>query len=162
MIMKARSRSIVAGLMSGVVTAVGVTVLLATPSSAGDTARDSQRGGQEFSRAAIVVDSIEVAVFSEVVSIKTDALVDAEEPWPSIVLRRGFGPADAIFDWHRAIAQGQLSVRADFALVLYDDEGALVGRYWVEEGWPSRLKLSGSAVDTVTFTGSRVYRLADD
>jgi hypothetical protein len=158
--MYAFNRSVAVGLVSGAAAVVGLSLLGAAPSNAVN-AEASHEGGGEVTRIVIDVDGVEIAVFSEIANLRTDALVDAENPRPVIVLERSFTEADEIFAWHRAIAEGDFSARLDFSLVLFDEIGNVVGRYAVEKGWPSRMKLStkGFTLDTVTFTGDSVYRV---
>jgi hypothetical protein len=139
---------------------MGLTILVAAPSSAVN-GEATQAAEGEVARISIQVDAVEIAVFSEIKNLKTDAVVDGPQPPPKVVLERSFTEADEIFAWHKAIADGDLSARRDFVIVLYDAEGVVVGRYWVEDGWPTTLKLSttGFTLDTVTFTGSRVDRI---
>ena len=143
--MRVRTRSILASLLAGAVGVIGFTVLSASPSNAVDAAPDSsQQYEQEIVRISVQIDSVEVGAFTDVVVLGSRAKLQEEVPPPVIVLSRPYGPLDNIYAWHQQAKDGDPTARRQFSLVMYDELGEPVSRYFVTAGYPSRIRVEGS------------------
>ncbi len=57
--------------------------------------------------------------------------------YPNITLRWGVTDSHELYDWHRAVLQGQIQRKAG-AIILLDDEGNPGVRWNFFEAWPSK------------------------
>lgn len=81
--------------------------------------------------------------------------------YPDIVLRWGVTASRELYDWHRAVINGQLQ-RKDGAVILLDGKGAEVLRWNFFEAWPSRwdgptlnAMTNNVAIESLTITCER-------
>ncbi len=75
--------------------------------------------------------------------------------WTAIVLRRGITTGRELWNWRRAIVNGQLDRRAG-AIVLLGHDGTPVARWTFQAGWPAkwvgpelRARASDVAIETL-------------
>jgi phage tail-like protein len=130
-------------------------------------------------RFSLTVDGVDLASFSELVGITSEADPDSitamvmkklpgKRKAPTVTLTRGLSSDLQISAWHESVIDGQLAAaRKSCSLVMYDTQGQPVARYHLEGAWPSKLEVGsvteGSAevvVETVTLTCDRVQRVA--
>jgi len=103
-------------------------------------------------RFRLEIDGVTVAGFSEVAigSTTTDLIEYREGNEPSavrklpgltrygnITLRRGVTQSMELYQWHKAVAQGQIATsRKNVAIVIQDEAGADQARFHVSAAWP--------------------------
>jgi phage tail-like protein len=126
-------------------------------------------------RFSIVVDGGEIAVFSQLVGIRSEVEPDArtselaklpgKRKPPTVTLRRGQTRDLSIFAWHESVGV-KAEARKDCTLVLFDSAGRLVARYHLESAWPSTVEvglleagLNDVLIETVTFTCETLTRV---
>jgi phage tail-like protein len=131
------------------------------------------------SRFSITVDGVQVASFSELVGISSEALPDdfagrvlkklpGKRTPPTVTLARGMTSDLGIYAWHHSVVEGQVAAaRKNADLVMFSATGDAVAKYHMENSWPSKLVVepsksgsSGVLVETVTFTCDRLVRVA--
>jgi phage tail-like protein len=131
------------------------------------------------SRFTLTVDDVDLASFSELVGITSEADPDSitamvmkklpgKRNPPTVILKRGLSRDLQLAAWHDSVIDGQLAAaRKSCSLVMYDAQGQPVARYHLEAAWPSKLEVgslpAGSGevvVETVTLTCDRVQRVA--
>ena len=130
------------------------------------------------SRFAITVDGVEIAVFGELVTIRSGSddilelnagrlMLPRSRTLPIVVLRRGQTADMSMWAWHEAARVGSPGARKDATIVIYDVEGKPVARYYLENAWPSKievgaLKAGASSVlmETITMTCEFIQRVA--
>ncbi len=128
------------------------------------------------SRFSITVDGYEIASFSELAGITTEAepSVPASNQLPglrqrpTIALKRGLTGDMALWAWHEAVVVGPMNAaRKSSELVMFGSDGKSVARFHLENAWPSKLEigsLKSGAIDalyeTVTFQCDRASRVA--
>ena len=135
-------------------------------------------------RFAIVIDGQEIAVFAELSGITTEA--EQSEYWetsgeavgvsklpgkvkpPAVTLRRGMSGSLELLSWHEAVRQGTMgAARRSCSIIMYDAEGKPVGKYYLENAWPSKMDLAGlkagaseALIETVTLSCEYIQRVA--
>ena len=57
--------------------------------------------------------------------------------YPDITLKWGVTDSRELYDWHRAVLQGQIQ-RKNLVIILLDDSGADKVRWNVSEAWPTK------------------------
>lgn len=100
----------------------------------------------------VEIDGITQAGFSECTGLATESAVieyrNGNEgstvrkfpgltKYPNIVLERGYTDSRELWDWRRAVINGQVERRSG-SIVLLDTEGSEVVRFNFREGWPAR------------------------
>lgn len=82
-----------------------------------------------------------------------------------ITLKRGISASHDLYDWHRALLQGQID-RRNGSITLLDDEGQEVVRWVFREAWPRKyqgpeLNAMGNevAIETVVLTCESIERV---
>jgi phage tail-like protein len=141
-----------------------------TGSSAGDAITAA--------RFSLTIDGVEIAQFSELVGITSDAESDdlaglvlkklpGKRNPPTVTLRRGLTTDMQISTWHDTAVEGRTrEARKNAALVMYDTAGEPVARYHLENAWPSKLEVNSlkagasDLFETVTLTCDRTQRVA--
>jgi phage tail-like protein len=135
-------------------------------------------------RFAIVIDGYEIAVFQELSGINSE--VEQSEYWetsgdkiavnklpgkfkpPTVTLKRGMNGSLELWSWHEAARKGTMgAARRSCSLIMYNAEGKPVGKFWLENAWPSKLELAGlkagaseALIETVTLTCEYIQRVA--
>ena len=127
----------------------------------------------------ITVDGVEIAQFSDLIDITSEAtppdltgriltkLPGRSKP-PTVTLSRGMTQDLGVSAWHQSVVEGQpATARRNAGLVMYDTAGKPVARYHLENAWPSvltvtSLKAGASEVlmETVTLVCDRLDRVA--
>jgi len=84
--------------------------------------------------------------------------------YPDITLKRGVTDSRELYDWHRAVLQGQIQ-RKGCSVILLDDSGQERVRWNLFHAWPSKwdgpafnAKGSDVAIETLTITCEGVER----
>ena len=82
--------------------------------------------------------------------------------YPNITLKWGVTDSRELYDWHRAVLQGQIQ-RKSGVIILLDDEGNPSVRWAFFEAWPSKwegpdlcAKGNDVAIETLVITCERV------
>jgi phage tail-like protein len=126
-------------------------------------------------RFSIVIDGAEIAVFSQLVGIRSEVEPDpltselAKLPGrrkpPTVTLRRGQIGDLSIFGWHESAAE-DAEARKNCTLLMFDAAGSLVARYHLESAWPSTVEVgvleagvNDLLIETVTFTCETLQRI---
>jgi len=135
--------------------------------------------GQEpisASRFSITIDGYEIASFSELEGITTEAepsdlagkqLPGKRQP-PTITLKRGLTGDMGLWAWHEAAVEGPMNAaRKSGELVMFGSDGKPVARFHLENAWPSKLEIgslkagaSEVLYETVTLQCDRASRVA--
>jgi phage tail-like protein len=142
-------------------------------------ATSSTDGVGVASRFSLTVDGVDLASFSELVGITSEADPDSltamvmkklpgKRNPPTVILKRGLSNDLQLSAWHDSVIDGQIATaRKSCSLVMYDAQGQPVARYHLEAAWPSKLEVgslpmgSGEVVvETVTLSCDRVQRVA--
>jgi phage tail-like protein len=78
--------------------------------------------------------------------------------YPDITLKWGVTNSRELYDWHRAVVQGQIQRKA-CSIILLDDSGSAKVRWTLANAWPSKwdgpdfnAKGSDVAIETLTIT----------
>jgi phage tail-like protein len=129
-------------------------------------------------RFSLTVDGIEIAQFSELIAITSEAepddLVGAVlkklpgKRTPTVTLRRPLSTDTQMSAWHDAARESRTKdAHKNAALVMYDTAGEPVARYHLEKAWVPKIEIGAvragtSAVltETVTIACERAQRLA--
>jgi phage tail-like protein len=126
-------------------------------------------------RFSIVIDGGEIAVFSQLVGIRSEVELDpltselAKLPGkrkpPTVTLRRGQIRDLSIFAWHESAGE-DAEARKNCTLVMFDSAGSLVARYYLESAWPSTVEVgvleagvNDVLIETVTFSCETLTRV---
>ena len=140
-------------------------------------------GAITASRFAIVVDGYEIASFSELSGINAvepseyfqtsgDAIAVSKLPGKlkpaKITLKRGMNESPELWSWHKAVSEGTVgSARRSCSLIMYNAQGKSVGKYYLENAWPSTVEISGlkagageALIETVTLTCEYIQHVA--
>jgi phage tail-like protein len=130
------------------------------------------------SRFSITVDGVEIASFSELGKITSEAPPDdlagrvlkklpGKRTPPTVTLVRGMTSDLGIFAWHQSVLEGQATSRKDAVLVMFSAAGEPVAKYHLASAWPSMLVVEPSKagshdvlVETVTLMCDRLERIA--
>jgi phage tail-like protein len=135
--------------------------------------------GDPVARFSLTIDGYEIASFSELVAITSEAgsddltgkvlskLPGRRKP-PTVTLRRAVTGDMQMSAWHDSAVEGRTGeVRKHAALVMYDNDGHPVARYHLENAWPSQLEVAplkaGSnevLYETVTLMCDAAQRIA--
>ena len=82
--------------------------------------------------------------------------------YPDITLKWGVTDSRELYDWHRAVLQGQIQ-RKSGAIILLDDSGSSNVRWVFTEAWPSKwegpdlcAKGNDVAIETLVITCERI------
>jgi phage tail-like protein len=130
-------------------------------------------------RFSITVDGVEIAQFSELMGITSEAgpldltgrvlqkLPGQRKP-PTVTLKRGMTRDTGIFAWHQSVVEGQIAqARKNCALVMYGTDGTATAKYYLENAWPSKVEISALKAgasevlyETVTLTCDNIQRVA--
>jgi phage tail-like protein len=132
------------------------------------------------SRFSLTVDGVEIAQFSQLVSITSEVepgeLVTAllkklpgKRNPPTVVLSRGMSNDAQMSAWHEAARRdGSSEAKKSAALIMYDATGKPVARYHLESAWPSKIEIgalkagaSEVLMETVTIACDGLQRLDD-
>ena len=126
----------------------------------------------------IVVDGVEVASFSELRQITSEAPPDdfagrvlkklpGKRTPPTVTVVRAMTPDLEIFAWHHSVLEGQPAAHKNADLVMFSATGEAVAKYRLENAWPSMLVVEPSKLlsndllmETVTFMCDRLVRVA--
>jgi phage tail-like protein len=129
-------------------------------------------------RFSLTIDGVEIAQFSELLGITSEAKSDdvvgfvqkklpGKRHPPTVTLRRGLTTDIQLSTWHDTAVEGRTrEVRKNAALVMYDAAGDPVARYHLENAWPPKLEVSSlkagasDLFETVTLTCDRTQRVA--
>jgi phage tail-like protein len=130
-------------------------------------------------RFSLTVDGIEIAQFSELIAITSEAEPDdlvgavlkklpGKRTPPTVTLRRPLSTDTQMWAWHDAAMEPRTKeAHRDAALVMYDTAGEPVARYHLEKAWVPKIEIGAvragtSAVltETVTIACERAQRLA--
>jgi phage tail-like protein len=162
--------------------AVGGTVLAASMLSG--TAAAQTTSPITVSRFALVIDGVELGVFSELLGITAE--VDQVDYYsagdddlhisklggklkpPTIELKRAMTGGMELWAWREAALSGQAAgVKKNCALIMFDGTGKPVARYVLTNAWPSRLELLGlkagspePPMEAVTLVADAIRRVA--
>jgi phage tail-like protein len=151
-----------------------------TPSGGGGDMHTGSSVGDAITAArfSLTIDGVEIAQFSELVGITSDAEPDnlagfvlkklpGKRHPPTVTLRRGLTTDMQISTWHDTAVEGRTSeARKNAALVMYDTAGDPVARYHLENAWPSKLEVSSlkagasDLFETLTLTCDSTQRVA--
>jgi phage tail-like protein len=140
--------------------------------------------GITANRFSITIDGQEIATFNELSGIvaeveileylETDGgrvavnkLLGKAKP-PLITLKRGMTGSRELWEWHEAVRKGNVTAaRRSCSLIMFNSEGKPVGKYWLENAWPSKIELAGLKagagavlMETVTLTCEYIQRVA--
>ena len=82
--------------------------------------------------------------------------------YPNITLKWGVTESRELYDWHRAVLQGQIQ-RKNGVIILLDDSGAQAVRWVFSEAWPSKwegpdlcAKGNDVAIETLVISCERI------
>jgi phage tail-like protein len=131
------------------------------------------------SRFSLTVDGVEIAAFSELVGIATEAGPDdlAEKVLrklpgkrvpPTVTLKRGMTRDMQIAAWQEAaLAARPGEGRKSATLTMFATDGTPVARYQLENAWPSKVEISAAGAgaghvlfETVTLSCDAARRVA--
>jgi len=91
-----------------------------------------------FSEADLPAGRIEVVAYREGADKSSAArLLPGRVEYEPLVLRRGFAGDRALFEWWRAVAEGNLD-RRNVSVVLLDEQRQEVARWNLRRAWPSK------------------------
>ena len=126
-------------------------------------------------RFTLTVDGVEIATFSDLVAITSEATPDdlagtllkklpGKRKPPTITLRRGMTADLQVDAWHEAGVDGRPSdARKSASLVMFDATGKPVARYHLENAWPAKIEITTIAagasnvlLETVTLSCDRL------
>ena len=166
-----------AGVLGGAAVAAA---LLPVGAAAMDLA---QTTGITATRFSLTIDSYEIAAFQELSGITSEVtpveylestdtsltlskLPGKSKP-PSLVLKRGLTGAMELSAWHEAVRKGDIAAaRKNATLTIFNAEGIAVGKYWLQNAWPSKLEVAGLKagastvlMETVTLVCENLQRL---
>ncbi|MCX2954583.1 phage tail protein [Lentzea sp. NEAU-D7] len=135
-------------------------------------------------RFAVVIDGVEVAVFSELGGITAEVepveyiaandkeVVQVKLPGkykpPTVVLKRGKTGDMRLWAWYEAVQFNQISgARKSASLVMYNFEGKPVARYHMFGAWPTKMEIgslkAGSSevlLETITIVCDKIQRVS--
>jgi phage tail-like protein len=135
-------------------------------------------GAITVARFSLTIDGVEIASFSELGGITSEAEPDdlagrvlkklpGKRKPPTVTLTRGLTGDLQLFAWQQSVRDGQVGARKNADLVMFDAAGAPVARYHLQNAWPSVLSVtevtSGSndiLMETVTLACEKLDRLA--
>ena len=138
-------------------------------------------GGEAISasRFTLTVDGVDIAAFSNLVAITSEASPDdlagtllkklpGKRNPPTITLRRALTNDLQIDAWHEAGIGGRPSdARKSASLVMFDAAGKPVARYHLENAWPAKIEISAVEAgagqmlwESITLTCDRLQRVA--
>jgi phage tail-like protein len=138
-------------------------------------------GGQPITAArfSLTVDGVEIAQFSELLGIASEAVSDdfasqilkrlPGKPKPArVILRRALTADTQIATWHdAAVAGGTGSAAKNAVLTIFAIDGTPVAKYDLANAWPAKLEIGavedGSSqmlFETVTVGCERLQRVA--
>jgi phage tail-like protein len=128
-------------------------------------------------RFSLTIDGVEIAQFSELVAITTEAdppdlatqlirKLPGKRVPPTVTLRRGMTRGLELAAWHDAAIEGRgTEARRNASLTAYDTAGQAVAKYYLENAWPSKVEISALTagasdvlMETVTFAAERAKR----
>jgi phage tail-like protein len=141
------------------------------------------RDGLTAARFSITIDGYEIAAFSELGGITSEVeAVDFQESADkeilkklpgkasaAVVLKRGLTQGLELWSWHEAVRNGDIAAaRKSASLVIHDASGKPVGRYHLENAWPSKVEVDGLTAtggsqvlfETVTFVADNIQRVS--
>jgi phage tail-like protein len=111
-----------------------------------------------FSECAGLGSKVEVIEYREGGEPATVRKLPGRVSYPDITLKWGTTDSRELYDWHRAVVQGQIQ-RKICSILLLDDSGIARVRWRLFEAWPSKwdgpvLDAKGSevAIQTLTIT----------
>jgi phage tail-like protein len=130
-------------------------------------------------RFSLTIDGVEIAQFSELVGIVSEADPDSlterllkklpgrHKP-PTVTLRRGMSKDLGISAWHEGVVSGDLATaRKNATLACYNTAGTAIAKFELANAWPSKIEISalkaGASVvlsETVTLVCDSARRLA--
>ena len=91
-----------------------------------------------FSEADIPAGRIEAVAYREGTDRTSSArLLPGRVEYGPLVLRRGFAGDPALFEWWRAVAEGNLD-RRNVSVVLLDEQRQEVARWNLRRAWPAK------------------------
>jgi len=115
----------------------------------------NQAGFSECSGFGSEVEVIEYREGGEQVAVRK---LPGRVKFPNITLKRGVTNSRELYDWHRAVLQGQVQ-RKSGAIILLDDAGTPQVRWVFREAWPIKYegpdlcaKGSDVAIETLVIT----------
>ena len=130
-------------------------------------------------RFSLTIDGVEIAQFSELVSITSEAEPDdlaatllkklpGKRNPPTVVLSRGFSRDTQMWAWHEAARRERSTDAKKTAdLTMFDTAGEPVARYHLESAWVSKIEIgalkSGASevlMETVTIACGNLQRVA--
>jgi phage tail-like protein len=133
-------------------------------------------------RFSLVIDGVEIAAFSELVSIETEIETGAiagadrvpaskqsrQNPLPNVTLRRPLTRGLELWAWHQTAVNGQFdAARKTVTLIMYGTDGTPIVRFSLVRAYPSSLEMSAVKAgasevlyETVTLVCDSLQRLA--
>jgi phage tail-like protein len=174
-------------LFGGVLLVAGTLALVSWTAASAGAATGATAGpsdGLTAARFSITIDGYEIAAFSELVGITTEVeAVDFQESadkevivkkvpgkaTATVVLKRGLTQGLELWAWHEAVRNGDIAAaRKSASLVVYDASGKPVGRYHLENAWPSKLEVDGlkaaggsqALFETATLVADHIQRVS--
>jgi phage tail-like protein len=130
-------------------------------------------------RFSLTIDGVEIAQFSELVGILSEAGSDdlagrilkklpGKTKPPTVALRRALTADTQIAAWHDAALDGELSAaRKSATLVMYATDGNPVAKFHLESAWPAKLEIGALGAErddvlyeAVTLACERIRRVA--
>ena len=180
-----RRRFMVGALASGgALVAVEAQVAAPSVALAGPAAQAQPSEAGTAARFSITIDGYEIAAFSELAGIVTEAqpvdyleandkevvykkLPGKTKP-PTIILKRGRTTDMTLWAWYEMVRSGEMvSARKAVSLVMYNVDGKPVARYFLEHAWPAKVEIgalrAGSSevsYETVHLVCERMQRVA--
>jgi len=94
----------------------------------------TQAGFSECSGFGSEVEVIEYREGGELTAVRK---LPGRDKFPNITLRWGVSASRELYDWHRAVLQGQIQ-RKTGVIILLDDSGAQAVRWVFTNAWPSK------------------------
>ena len=135
-------------------------------------------GAITAARFSLTIDGVEIAGFSELGGITSEAGPDdlagrvltklpGKRKPPTVTLRRAMTGDLQLSAWHQSVVEGQVAARKNAVLVMFDAAGSPVAKYHLEAAGPSELSVAplkaGSnevLMETVTLVCEKLERLA--
>jgi phage tail-like protein len=126
------------------------------------------------SRFSLTIDGVEMASFSELAGITSEAehavpllkkLPGRRNP-PTVVLRRGLTSDTQLAAWHETAFEDPSVARKSTTLIMYNTRGEPVARYHLEDAWPAKLEIgtleprSDDLYETITLSCARIQRVS--